>query len=193
MESNAEGTATTTGTPGSGGAVGADAAEDAEVVALDTAKAERVAAEKARKEAELAAQLEAAPILSGADILGADDLLTKWVLVPGWKGKVLIRALSGTERDQFEASIVKVRGKHRETNTENIRAKLCQLSIVDPTDPKKRAPLFTRKQVDALGKKSAADLDIVYTAAAELSGLNDKDVEELAGNSEAGSAGSSSS
>ncbi len=135
--------------------------------------------------------LAGAKVLSPADILTAEDLPTKWVYVPGWKGKVLIRALSGTDRDFFESTIVRTNGKKRESNTENIRAKLCQLSIINPDNPKEL--MFSRKQIDALGKKSAADLDIVYTAAAELSGLSDKDVEELAGNSAAGSDGSSPS
>jgi hypothetical protein len=70
--------------------------------------------------------------------LATRELVTEWVPVPKWGGKVLVRELTGTERDAFEASIVTQKGKQRTTNTENIRAKLAQLAIVDPTDPKKR-------------------------------------------------------
>lgn len=144
-------------------------------------------AKRAAKEAERERLLaENTKELSAADILNIDDdLPTEWVPVPEWKGRVLVRALTGTERDRFESSIVKQKGKVRETNTENIRAKLCQLTIVDPTDPKKKATMFTAKQIDALGKRSAAALDRIYDVSARLSGLSNADVEELAGNSAA--------
>lgn len=138
--------------------------------------------------ADPAAELETMEALTAEQILGKEDLPTEWVPVKEWGGKVLVRALSGTERDRFEASIVKTRGNKREANTENIRAKLAQLTIVDPSDQSpdvsKRRSLFVPKQIEALGRKSAAALDRVYDVAARLSGLTNKDVEELAGNSE---------
>lgn len=158
--------------------------------AEDRAASKREADEKAAAERErLLADMKP---LTGADILATRELVTEWVPVPKWGGKVLVRELTGTERDAFEASIVVQKGKQRTTNTENIRAKLAQLAIVDHTDPKKRAPLFTRKQVDQLGKLDAASLDLIYDVAARLSGLTPKDVEELEGNSAAADGGGSS-
>lgn len=154
------------------------------------AGADEIATSGAGTPAELVdnAILDSMKALTADEILGTEDLPTEWVPVKEWGGKVLVRALSGTERDRFESSIVKTRGNKREANTENIRAKLAQLTIVDPFDKAeevaKRRPLFTPKQIDALGRKSAAALDRVYDVAARLSGLTNKDVEELAGNSE---------
>ncbi len=41
-------------------------------------------------------------------------------------------------------------------------------------------PLFTRSDVEKLGQKSAAVLDRLFTVAQRLSGVAEKDVEELA-------------
>lgn len=179
------------------GASGADAGESANADPVDDANQiadkiladEKKATAKAEADAERQRLLDEAPALTIADILGVDDLTTEWVLVPEWKGKVLVRSLSGTERDAFEASIVSMKGKARVVDTANIRAKLCQLAIVEPTS-KTLASMFTKKQIDALGKKSAAALDRVYEACSRLSGLGKADLDELAGNSEAGSADS---
>ena len=46
----------------------------------------------------------ARPVLLTRDlILKADDIQTREVEVPEWGGTVLIRALTGTERDAYEA------------------------------------------------------------------------------------------
>lgn len=129
-------------------------------------------------------------LLGAKDILDAEDFTYTIVEVPEWAGSVVVRSGSGTERDAFEASLVTFKGKQRITNTNNIRAKLCRLAIVDPADPELRKSLFDDRQIMALGRKSAAALDRVYDAAARLWGLSNDDVEELAKNSEgAGSAG----
>lgn len=168
--------------------------------ALDETDAAAAPAEgetEAERKERLARELDAMKPLTADEILGTDDLPTEWCPVKEWGGKVLVRALTGRERDVFEGSIVKQRGKVRETNVDNIRAKLCQLTMIDPTDTEtavsKRKPLFSGKQVDQLGKKSAAALDRVYDVAARLSGLSNADVEELAGNSGAAVGGGSSS
>ena len=50
-------------------------------------------------------------ILSKADILRADDIKTIEVAVPEWGGSVLLRGLTGRERDLFEESILDQTGK----------------------------------------------------------------------------------
>lgn len=139
------------------------------------------------------AALAGMKVLSAADILAMPDVVHEWVGVPEWGGKVLVKSLSGTERDSFEASLMVKRGKERELSTRNIRAKLCQLTIVDPDSENQLRPVFTEEQIDALGRKSAAALSRVYDAASRLSGLSEADVEELRGNSGAAPSAASSS
>jgi hypothetical protein len=53
--------------------------------------------------------------------------------------------------------------------------------------------LFTDADAKALGEKSAAALDKLFEAAAELSRLKDEDIDELAGKSPAAQSGDSAS
>lgn len=122
------------------------------------------------------------PLLTREQILGATDIITEVVPVPEWGGEVLVRSLSGAERDRFEASIVDVRGKRRSVNLLNVRARLVALAIVDESGQQ----VFRAGDVEALGAKSAAALSRVFDAAQRLSGLSDDDVEELEKNSRSG-------
>lgn len=115
-------------------------------------------------------------------ILAAEDLPRELVEVPEWGGAVYVRALTGAERDQFEASIVEQRGRDVRMNMRNIRAKLVALTVVDEDGQR----IFTDDDVAALGGKSAAALDRLFAVAQRLSGLSKEDVEELAKNSESG-------
>lgn len=114
--------------------------------------------------------------LSKDDILNADDRKTVTVSVPEWGGEVLVRSLSGRERDEFEASTVRIRGGKREDNMENLRARLVSLCMVDDNGRR----LFTSKhEIAALGTKSVAALQRVFNKCQELNGMSDEDVEEL--------------
>lgn len=127
--------------------------------------------------------------LSRDQILEAKDLETREVDCPEWGGSVLVRALSGTDRDAYEASLVQIRGKQQVPNLANIRAKLVARAVVDEDGNR----LFTDADIKALGQKSAAALGRVFTVAAEMSGLDDKDIEEIEGNSDAAQSGASTS
>lgn len=110
-------------------------------------------------------------------ILAADDLKTE--TVTAWGLELTIRTLSGTERDKFEASMVEVsKSGQAKQNIENIRARLVILTVIDPSDHS--LPVFTDNDVAALGKKSALELDKVFSAAQKLNGFTKEDVEELA-------------
>jgi hypothetical protein len=116
-------------------------------------------------------------LLSREQILGADDRRTEDVAVPEWGGTVRVRALSGAERDAYEASIVTVRpdGSSR-VSLKNLRGRLVSLSVVDEEGNR----VFSEEDAVALGEKSASALERVFDVARRLSGLSEDDVAELA-------------
>lgn len=117
--------------------------------------------------------------LSRNEILAAQDLPREEVRVKEWGGTVIVRGLTGAERDAYEASLLQGRGV---INYENARAKLLVRCLVDEQGER----LFSDADVDILGAKSAAVLDRLFSVAARLSGLQPGDVEELMGNSGGG-------
>jgi len=129
-------------------------------------------------------------LLSRDTILAVEDLEVEDLEVPEWKGTVRVRALTGAERDDYEASMHQQRGKNNYVrNLANVRAKLVVRCVVDE-DGKR---IFTDQDANALGKKSAAALDRIFEVAARLSRLSEEDVEELAGKSESDQSESSPS
>ena len=111
------------------------------------------------------------------EILNAADFKTEDVDVPEWGGTVVVKSLSGSERDSFEASLVQQRkGGNSSLKLENIRAKLVSKAIIDPDT---KEPMFTAADIEMLGTKSAAALDRVFSVAQKLSKITDEDIEEL--------------
>ncbi len=123
-------------------------------------------------------------------ILQANDIRREDVDIPEWGGKVCVRGMTGSERDAFEEMILAGRGKDAKVNLRNIRAKLVAQTVIDPETGQY---LFTDDDIKALGKKSAKALARVYDVAQRLSGITDKDAEELAGNSDDDPSGGSTS
>jgi len=111
----------------------------------------------------------------------APDILEEPVEVPEWSVTVLVRGLSGHERDAFENSLLlkKKKGKP-EIETTDIRAKLAVQSTYT-LDGKER--VFSASDIDWLTNKSARALQRIVGVAQRLSGITDEDVEELAKNS----------
>lgn len=115
-------------------------------------------------------------------ILDAKDLKSEMVKVPEWatdgEDEVCIRMLTGTQRDEFEASMVEISksGRPRQ-NLANLRARLVMLCAVDPDDG--NLPLFTKEDLRELGNKSAIALDRVFGAAQRLNGFTEADIEGL--------------
>jgi hypothetical protein len=114
-------------------------------------------------------------ILSREQILQAKDLVTEVVEVPEWSGSVLVKSLTGAERDQYEAAIVEQKGRDTKVNMRNARARLVALSVVDEEGKR----LFSPNDVSLLGAKSAAALQRVFNVSMRLSGISAEDVREL--------------
>ena len=119
--------------------------------------------------------------LTKSEILQAKDIQTEDVSVPEWGGIVLVRGLTGRERDSLEASMIEGKGKNAQVNLINLRAKLVARSIVDEAGKR----VFEDADIPALAQKSAMALTRVYDVAQRLSGITPEDVDELTKNSEA--------
>lgn len=122
--------------------------------------------------------LDLMPMLTRDQILESQDIQEEIVEVPEWGGSVKVRGMTGIERDQFESSIMKGKGKNIQLNWTNIRAKLVVNTVINGDGSR----LFTDGDIAALGKKSASALDRVFDVAQRLSGITKEDVEELAKN-----------
>jgi hypothetical protein len=116
-------------------------------------------------------------ILTKKDILTADDIKRELVTVPEWGGDVLVRGMTGAERDKFESGIREQKNNGFVLNLANVRAKLSSLTICDE-DGKR---LFSEQDVQALSGKSASALQRIFAVAQKLSGIGDEDVQELMG------------
>ena len=119
-------------------------------------------------------------LLTLDQIKAADDRKTEVVEVPEWGGSVIVRAMSGAERDKWEESIFDMKGKKMIRKFDNFRAKLVVKSCVDEDGNL----IFTEKDLGWLGSKSAAALDKVASVAQRLSAITKEDVEELEKNLE---------
>ena len=130
-----------------------------------------------------------AELLTRAQILEAEDLGSEVVPVPEWGGSVLVRGLTGRERDLFEASIVRMREGGVSASLENIRARLVSMTVIDEDGCR----LFDDRDVRALGEKSGSVLDRLFDVARRLSGMTEADVNAIAedfGDARSGDSGS---
>jgi hypothetical protein len=114
-------------------------------------------------------------LLSKDAILKAQDMVTEEVPVPEWGGSVLLRTISGTQRDSFEDKSMIQKGESRKLNLINFRARLLALCIVDDSGRR----LFSDGEITLLGQKNAAVLERLFDKARDMNGMSDKDVEEL--------------
>lgn len=123
-------------------------------------------------------------LLTAEQIKSAQDRPFKDVECPEWGGTVRVRAITGADRDAFEA----------ENNPDgkcfvrtNFRSRLLVKSIVGADGER----IYTDADAASLGLKAGAVLDRVFDAALELSKMRKEDLEGDAKNSGTGqSAGS---
>lgn len=120
----------------------------------------------------------AAEVLTGDEILNADDRRPEEVPVPEWSGHkiVLVAAMAGEDRDRLEQEVAVTKGRI----IENVRAKVCARSIVD----RDLNLVFDDSSIEALGQKNALALDRVFEVARRLSGLGEDVLKDMEKNSE---------
>jgi hypothetical protein len=114
-------------------------------------------------------------LTSSDSIIDAGKRKTVEFEVPEWSGSILLRELSGRERDHFEASMIERRGNSVKQNLENLRARLISLCIVN----EQGELLFNKADLNRLGNMPAAGLDRVFDKCQKMNGLTQEDVEEL--------------
>lgn len=126
-------------------------------------------------------------MLTRDQILDCDDNPGEEVDVPEWGGSVLVRGMTGTERDRFELGMV----VHKD-NIEalaGLRGKVVSWCTLGE-DHKQ---LFTAADIDRLGRKSGRAMDRVYSVALRLSGVNEKATAKAEADLTAGQNGASTS
>lgn len=114
--------------------------------------------------------------MSRDEILGQDDIKPVPVTVPEWNDQVvLIKGMTGAERDEFEAR----NQRNGEQNLKNVRARFLVRCIVNENGTR----IFADQDAAALGKKSSAALNRLWEAANGANGTSAEAQEEMEGNS----------
>lgn len=98
------------------------------------------------------------------------------ITVNGRTANVYVQGMGGTERDAWEKSLVTGRGKRRDVDTTNVRAKLACRCLVDKPNG---ARLFTDDQAGLIGQLPAVVLNPIFEKAQRLCGVSDEDIDEL--------------
>lgn len=150
---------------------------------LDTKRARELDAEGLLDAAELEIE-EELPELTAQQIQEADDDVLIKVPCPEWKGAVFVRNPSAEEKNQFEQESMHRRGRSREVNLRDLKERLFVWFSCDS----QRRPLFDRRKMDEhlkwLRPKNAAPVNRVADVVLKLGGWDDRDVEDLVGNSD---------
>lgn len=135
-------------------------------------------------------------MLTAGMIQDADDSTLEKVPTPEWGGHVFVRNPTGEEKNQFEQEGMVRRGRNREQNLRDLNERLvlwfaCDdkrkplFELPDPSDPKRRRRAMI-KPLEWLRRKNGAPINRIADMALHLGGWNEKDIEEMVGNSEGG-------
>jgi hypothetical protein len=118
--------------------------------------------------------------LTRTQIENADDTPYREVEVPEWADgeatTVRIKGLSGTEVDDYEASILKMKRGKPDVTLKNATARLVAWTLVDENNSR----MFVNEaEVAVLGRKSSIALQRCFDVASKLSGLRPEDIEAM--------------
>jgi len=121
----------------------------------------------------------------------ASQLATEELDVPEWGGRVIVRALTGSERDEWDAWRFRQAaiGEFDLHSRRIVRAKMAQLSLVDEDG----RHLFSDSDVQALGEKDGAALHRIWEVGLRLSKIvvTDADLRRVADSLKAARSGAS--
>ena len=111
---------------------------------------------------------EEARLLTRAELDAAEDIEYRVVHIPEWGGSIRLRALTGSDRDSYDAESWRL-SQAGAGPIADFRVRRVARAIVD-ADGKR---LYSDKDVAALGKRSGAVLDRLDDIVSEMSGLTD--------------------
>ena len=117
--------------------------------------------------------------LSRDDVLKANDCVVEKVEVPGWKGYVYVKMMTGEERARF------FEGTKKDEPDGQTWARQCVCSVVD----KDGKPLFTDADIPELVKKNGAVLQRLSMISSRINGLTESALREMVKNSGSGQSG----
>jgi hypothetical protein len=112
--------------------------------------------------------------LTKEQILAANDRSTKEVAVPEWGDTVLLRVMSGTERESFEREWQSTEDKL----LPQYRLKMLRRCLCDADG----APLFSDAELSALGEKSALVIERLFRECMRMNGFEAGNLEDAAKN-----------
>jgi hypothetical protein len=124
-------------------------------------------------------------MLSREALLGATDVPTEVVPIPELHGSVVVRGMTAKERTQFEKKFVTERRGKTTRNFDAFREQICVFCCVDPK--------FSPADIEQLSLVRCDVIERIANVAMKLSGITEKDVDELGQSSETPTASSSSS
>lgn len=128
-------------------------------------------------------------LLTKDQILGAKPPEEE-VQIPELNGSIWVRGLMATERDEWEKSWFELQGKKNVLTQKNMRGGLvARCAITGPGGER----MFTDAEAAAVGQGWAVVIDRAYTVCARLSGVTQKDEDELGKASGSDQPGASSS
>lgn len=109
--------------------------------------------------------------LSREAILSATEVPTQTVQIAELGGEVVVRGMTARERTQFEKKFVTESRGRQKRNLDAFREQLCVFCLVEPK--------LSEADVEKLSLVRADVIERIATVAAELSGISEKDADEL--------------
>ena len=125
-------------------------------------------------------ELKVSQILSREQLLTPREVPIRKVELPALGGFVWVKGMTAKERGQFEKSFDNIDGTKNKKRVSEVRERMVIICACDED----RTPMFTIRDLEALGKQEINTIEKIVIVAQELCGMSDGDIEELAGNSD---------
>ncbi len=121
--------------------------------------------------------MEEKKFLKGDQILAIKDIQTVDVQMPEWENSwIRLQTPRAIDFERYQKSIMTGKGKNRDIELVNARAKLIAMLAIDPVTGQR---LFSDSQMIALGQKSSKALERLFDKASELAGIDEEKLEEM--------------
>ena len=115
-------------------------------------------------------------MLSKEEILSCSDVKIETVHVPEWGGDICVKTITAQEQDEWSVLVSEQRGIKKI----NAQASFLVMCLCDESGNL----IFTKEDIESLGKKSAGAMNRIFNVASRLNGLSKDDLKEIEKNSE---------